>query len=895
MAFPRIYHRIIASLQKGLSFHIMIADLPVFRPWCRTGDDRGVQMRRCLVYVLMVSVILTTLSIHYGSTELSIGEPTRALPTPPTNFTVVPGNAEVRLSWEDPETFNGQRNGFNLYRSRTPEFGPEAYANLAKYQFSYRDTNVVNGNIYYYAVAAINLEDGTGELTEPTEAKPVGRPTAPRNATATHGSGQVYLTWLPPEEDGGSPVIGYSLLRGVSSSALDTRINVSNVTSHIDNEVVNGVPYIYRILAFNERLDGYKSDEIQVTPRGTPEAPGNLTAKGLGREVLLNWTYPEDDGGTSVTGYTIYRGSSEEDLERYAVLDVRESYLDDNITCGNTYYYSIAAMNSEGNGTMSGAVSVTPYAVPDPPSNLTIEPRDRAAFLTWRAPEDHGGKEIQGYNLYRTLKGLEMEFIYDMENVLQYTDTDLTNDVTYYYQIKAYNVIGEGLPSKTVSVKPGDAPKPPGNFRLKEEDSRINILWTKPQMELDYPVQEFIIYRGLQEDDLEVFQIIPVSASSYIDEDVEIGETYYYSIRSVSRVGEGDMSGVISGIPFASPGTVRELDVTGGNKKVTLSWEPPEDNGGREIIKYLILRGDSPEKMSTISTVDGNTTKYVDDKVDNGNRYFYGVKAINEELDGEATEGVEVFPLGPPTAPKNVDSIPLEDAIMVTWNPPISNGGRPIQGYKILRGSSDLDLKEIDSVGLVQNYTDSSIEKGEEYYYSVKAYNEIGESTPSRSTIAMIYLPPQEEDKGGIDPLLMVLASVIVVLIFIGMVAAMMVAAKKKKEEEMAEEEELEESEMEKEKKMVEELRARSSEYTDVSLTSDEAHAHDRDGNATPYEELYGSSVGIDQAPQEDPDSGSPPTPEIALPEEQGADASPTPEVTGEQEASKEGSAEPQS
>ncbi|MEA3559671.1 MAG: fibronectin type III domain-containing protein [Candidatus Thermoplasmatota archaeon] len=848
-------------------------------------------MRSIWVYLLIISMVMTMIFTGPAPVDVATSQPTRSLPTAPNNLSAVPGNKQVLLTWDDPDDFGGKRNGFNIYRNRTPEFGVEAYKNLGPFVKTYRDTDVINGMTYYYAVAAINLEEGVGELTNPFEAKPVGRPTEPLNVSTNYSSNQVFFTWEPPENDGGSPVIGYSLVKGISSSALDTRINITNVTSFTDTDVKNGVPYSYRVFAFNERLDGYKSDEIRITPKGIPSPPGNLTGTGTNRTAQLNWTYPEDDGGTSVTGYIIFRGTPGGELYNYSGIVEEEKFHDNNITCGDIYRYAVSAVNSEGVGEMTEVIEITPFGAPDGPLNLTVEPRDRAAHLTWRPTDDDGGKVVLGYYLYRTTKGSEMKLIGDVGNVLEYTDTNLTNELTYYYQVRAYNEIGIGNSSETVSIKPDELPNPPANFRLIEGNGKISLLWTKPQMMVDYPVKEYLIYRGLEEEELELFIVQPGSEPTYIDLEVEVGQIYYYQIQSISRIGTGPMSSVIFGIPFTTPADVQNLEVVGRNKKVALTWDPPQDSGGRDIIQYKIYRGPSPDEMTSIHTVNGNTTTYLDDKVDNGARYFYGIMAVNEELEGEVTGEIEIFPLGPPTVPKNTAADVVDGMVMVTWHPPLANGGRPILGYSILRGSSDLDLVEIDRVGNVHNYTDTTAEKGIEYYYSVKAYNEVNESAPSRSAIVMIFLPSNENEE-GISPLLIVLALVIVILLVIGIAAAVIMSARKRKEEEGAVAVELEESEQQREKRLIRERRENASEFTDVNLTTDEAHAHDHDERKTStYDDLYGNNEKSEgETTQQDTPEPAAPPPEVTLPQTQvtpaapleGVRAAPQPQATSD-------------
>ena len=60
---------------------------------------------------------------------------------------------------------------------------------------TYTDTSVTNGQIRYYAIAAVNV-GGEGPLSTPVNATPEAPPgTAPTGLAAAPGNGQVVLTW----------------------------------------------------------------------------------------------------------------------------------------------------------------------------------------------------------------------------------------------------------------------------------------------------------------------------------------------------------------------------------------------------------------------------------------------------------------------------------------------------------------------------------------------------------------------------------------------------------------------------------------------------------------------------------------------------------------------------
>ena len=93
---------------------------------------------------------------------------------------------------------------------------------------------------------------------------------------------------------------------------------------------------------------------------------------------------------------------------------------------------------------------------PEPSSPLFLQsaPGDGYVNLTWQAPSFDGTSTIQGFRVYRgTSPGTE-SFLEQIGVVLYYNDTGLTNGVTYYYQVAAFNSVGEGPRSNEVSAKP---------------------------------------------------------------------------------------------------------------------------------------------------------------------------------------------------------------------------------------------------------------------------------------------------------------------------------------------------------------------------------------------------------------------------------------------------------
>jgi hypothetical protein len=190
-----------------------------------------------------------------------------------------------------------------------------------------------------------------------------------------------------------------------------------------------------------------------------PTAPGTPVLSGTAGNASnsLSWTTPSN-GGSSITGYKVYRGTSSGGESLLATLGVTNSYIDNAVTNGTTYYYQVSAVNAVGEGARSNEVSLRPVA-PQPPSapqNLTAaapKPKNKTGvILNWTAPASSGSSAVTGYRIYRSTSSGTEAFYVSTGNVLTYTDTGTTSGVQYYYRVTAVNSAGESPQSNEANA-----------------------------------------------------------------------------------------------------------------------------------------------------------------------------------------------------------------------------------------------------------------------------------------------------------------------------------------------------------------------------------------------------------------------------------------------------------
>src|SRR2546425_5567956 len=103
------------------------------------------------------------------------------------------------------------------------------------------------------------------------------------------------------------------------------------------------------------------SVNVAVTVLTVPSAPQNLVATTGNTQVTLAWSVSSSNGGATITGYDVYRGSASNGEGTTPIATVTgTSYTDSGLTNGKTYYYKVTAINSVGESLASNEASATP-------------------------------------------------------------------------------------------------------------------------------------------------------------------------------------------------------------------------------------------------------------------------------------------------------------------------------------------------------------------------------------------------------------------------------------------------------------------------------------------------------------------------------------------------------
>ncbi len=651
-------------------------------------------------------------------------------PSPPLNLKAIQEGRSVSLDWDRPID-DGNLNlwPYQVHRGMSPGNFPDTW-DVPPWFTEWNDTLPEDGVTFYYVVTAVNPAGETrSNIVNVINAT---RPDPPLDLTAEAGCGTVMLTWSVPAYTGGLPILGYHIRRGTDPDDLVHLRTVTDGLSFEDEGLVNGDHYYYSISAFNDIGDSLFSPAISALPVGPPGAPQGLYITAGDGMLNLWWRRPINDGGRTFTGYQVLRGIDRNALTIVAqVGNSTTSYVDSPLVNGVTYYYAVRAVNEEGEGVLSPIVSRAPTGQPGAPMNLTGLANIGEVELSWEPSGSDIGSTLVRYSLFKGTSENGLEHLVDVNgNTTSYVDRDLEYGRMTYYTVSATNQFGDGPISSIIPIWPVKLPDPPGNLHARGDHESVTLTWQDPMDESGSDVIGYVIYRGVSADDLSVIDTVTDGSNSFTDTRTADVQVYYYKVATVTAIGEGRMSALVSAVPFTYPSEPTFLSASRSGRFVELSWNPPDEMGGSRLLLYRIYRGNDPDLMRLYTEVVDRTT-YLDDNLSLGLLFHYSVSAVTQAGEGPRSTAVMFDPsvlVDKPGPPEALVATQDGGSVILSWRPPKSDGGSHLTGYVIYRGRSPVHMdKIVGRVGeTILTCRDDSPENDRTYHYCVAAESYLG-------------------------------------------------------------------------------------------------------------------------------------------------------------------------
>jgi YVTN family beta-propeller protein len=332
-----------------------------------------------------------------------------------------------------------------------------------------------DGSIAYVAnyndqkVTPINTSTGTpgGAITtggppfaiaianEPQAAGTAKRPTG---LTATAGNASANLSWTAPADTGAGAIDHYqvTISQGAEEHTVET---IGTETNFKAEGLTKGLTYGFAVAAVNSAGVGRASNGSSLRVPTTPTAPSAVKTENGDGKVILSWTAPTDDGGSAITGYEVVVEHDGVAAAPVATGSTATKFTVEGLTNGETYTFTIAAVNAFGTGAAGGSEPATLERPPGPTSGLAAETADGQVRLSWTPALDNGGLPVIGY-VVTTHAGATETKTY-VRDVTHKVITGLTNGTTYQFTVAAVSRRFDGDAGAPLTVELPSTPVRP--------------------------------------------------------------------------------------------------------------------------------------------------------------------------------------------------------------------------------------------------------------------------------------------------------------------------------------------------------------------------------------------------------------------------------------------------
>jgi type II secretory pathway pseudopilin PulG len=261
------------------------------------------------------------------------------------------------------------------------------------------------------------------------------------------------------EENRGYVLFTVTSLNGTVVASQEITVPVSGDPAHYqavwDNSTAADGVYIFQAVAvagFGSRTQGSPVSIALWYQNNAPPPPTNLAALSGDGAVYLTWVTPAVG---DLDHYEVWRSTDGVTFAKLADA-AAESYTDAAVTNGTSYYYKVLAVDTEGlKSVLTAAVSAVPgvsgdAAPPTVPAVFTAQALSEQPTirLVWGESVDGGSPAsgLAGYVIERSPNGSDWTQVESLYQALGYDDTAAGWSSSWYYRVKAVDMVGNASP-----------------------------------------------------------------------------------------------------------------------------------------------------------------------------------------------------------------------------------------------------------------------------------------------------------------------------------------------------------------------------------------------------------------------------------------------------------------
>ncbi len=656
-------------------------------------------------YLVRVTSIAGSLSSD-PSSELQFSTLGTA-PDAPTNLNAVTiyGN-QIDLNWTRPNANGANFSGYYLEWLVNGIWQSNTTVGSTAVSVNYSVRNLTPLTSYSFRVKAYNTYGVSLPSNVLTVSTTAATPIMPSGIVMSNITGSsATATWkASPQIDPAVPITYQVRILSRQISNFGAVLATYNATTN--SFVVTGLKrttyYGITVTALSGTIASPTSGQVvfqtTATKAGAPTTKATKVAGGF----TLSWSYPADDGGSTVTGYQLEQQAVDGSWSVLATLAT--TVLSYNVPLparATMVNYRVAASNAFGLGAYAAISVSTPADMPSAPT-LTLTRGTTSSVLNWTAPTDNGGSPILGYVIYRSAdNGTTWVALNSAITATTFAVTIPAKGIKYLYSVAARNDSAIGTKSNSVvdeTLATVSSPVRSIAFSYPLAN-KLQITWGAPYDLGGSPITAYRLERQATDGTWSVLNESNV-LSFQIDRDLP---GVLVTVRVTAINAQGASAALTSSFrtPYVKASAPKNFTAVDNGTAVVTTWAAPAELGGSVVGTFQIqVSKDNGTTWVALMNISGKLTTWTVARPIKGQTWSYRVVAYTAFGASDASASVVISAsLTAPAAPRlNTLGFATNGSMNLFWSLPADNGGSALTAVTIEKSNDGTNWSVVSTL-----------------------------------------------------------------------------------------------------------------------------------------------------------------------------------------------------